>query len=265
VTNEFVPRPIFNSSSVASANVILNGTISTTPSTLNVVPGGCTPTILSLSTSPPSGINVTATSNNTSAFYVQNSAGVNMTTFNFTNNVTAQTTIQICANSTATVGTIGTITYNVSSTNAADYTNGTGTTTVTVINSLGNLNFSTLSVSVPLGGCASPILVTPNNATSNNISIDNSSLLASGYYLASPVSFNTSSAAQNLTICSFANATSNPSLPLVIIGTNSTLYTINSLANANLSITTASAVTPVISITVNSSTSNTTTLNINSN
>jgi hypothetical protein len=79
------------------------------------------------------------------------------------------------------------------------------------------------------------------------------------------VSFNSSSAAQNITICSFANATSNPSLPLVLSGINSSLYTINNQANAILSITTASVVSPVISITVYNSTSNTTTLNITSN
>jgi hypothetical protein len=186
-----------------------------------------------------------------------------MTTFNFTNNMTAQTSIQICATSNAGIGLIVNITYTPSGTNGGDYTN--GSTIVTVIQYLGNYNFSTLSVSIPLGGCASPILITPSTATSTNITFDTSSWTALGYYLASPVYFNTSSTAQNFTICSFANATSNATLPLVINDTNSNLYTINNLTNASISVTTISAMTPIISISVNSSTHNTTTLSINSN
>jgi hypothetical protein len=130
----------------------------------------------------------------------------------------------------------------------------------------GNLDFSTLNVNVPLGGCSSPIVITPTASTSNDITLNTSAWTALGYYLESPVTFNSTLTAQSITICSNATATANPTLSVVLSGTDADLYTINNAGTANIQITTTAAPTPVISTpTVSSSTSNTTTLSIESN
>jgi hypothetical protein len=141
------------------------------------------------------------------------------------------------------------------------------TATVTPVTAGGNLDFSTLNVNVPLGGCSSsPIVITPTASTSNDITLNTSTWTALGYYLESPVTFNSTLTAQSITICSNATATANPTLSVVLSGTDADLYTINNAGTANIQITTTAAPTPVISTpTVSSSTSNTTTLSIESN
>jgi hypothetical protein len=142
-----------------------------------------------------------------------------------------------------------------------------GTVCVTTITPEGNLDFSTFNVNVPLGGCSSsPIVITPTASTSNDITLNTSAWTALGYYLESPVTFNSTLTAQSITICSNATATASPSLPVVLSGTNADLYTINNASTANIQVTTTAAPTPSISTpTVISSTSNTTTVSIDSN
>jgi hypothetical protein len=127
----------------------------------------------------------------------------------------------------------------------------------------GNINFSTFNASVPLGGCSgSPILITPTSSSSNDIILNTTNWTILGYYLLSNVTINSSLIAQNITICSFANATANVTLPVVLNGTNANLYTFNNTATANITITTTAAPTPNISIiNITSTYGNTTAIN----
>jgi hypothetical protein len=82
-------------------------------------------------------------------------------------------------------------------------------------------------------------------STSNDITLNTSTWIALGYYLALPVTFNTSLTRQNITICSLANATVNPTLPVILNGINANLYTINNATIANIQVTTFNTTWPL--------------------
>lgn len=264
ITNEFIPRPIALLTPTSNVVDLIDNSISVTPSDITIAQGSCQSANLTLGTAPTSDVSVTVSSTDPTHVYIQSSNGTNTTVFNFTNNGTNYANITICATTDATSGAV-LINLNVTSgTNAGDYNN--GTITVTVAAPVGDLEFSTLNVTVPLGGCSStPIMITPNTTSTNNITLDTTALTAAGYYLLSNPTFNNTSGAQNITICSLANATQNATIPVVLDGTNASLYTINNASSANITVTTNTTSTPNISTITTTTVGNTTTITLTSN
>jgi hypothetical protein len=242
---------------------LIDSSISISPSNITIAQGSCQSVNLTLGTSPPSDVNVTVTSTDPTHVYIQNSTGANTTVFNFTNGMN-YINITICATTDATIGAVLINLDATGGTNQGDYTSGNITVNVTA--AFGNLNFSTLNVTVPLGGCSStPIVITPNTSSSNNITLNTTAWTALGYYLLSSPTFSSTSGAQNITICSLANATQNATLPVVLSGTNASLYTINNASTANITVTTTTGSTPNINNVTTTTTGNTTTITLTSN
>jgi hypothetical protein len=85
-TNDFIPRPIAFLSTVDNYTVnLINGSVSITPSTINIAQGSCQSVNLTLGTSPSSNVTVTVYSTDPANVYIQNSTGTNTTVFTFTN------------------------------------------------------------------------------------------------------------------------------------------------------------------------------------